>query len=1072
MNKLYVALLAVSFAAIMIGGISFAQTASVVLEGTVRDSQNDAVVGHATIRVKGIDQVFVTDREGAFKVVLPASEKFVLTVNSIGYEPLEMSLVPKDAENLVLRLHPSDNVLEEVEVSTGYQKLPKERATGSFEVVDEELFNRQIGTDVISRLDGIMPSLLFDKRAGDESNMIMRGVASLGGSGNTGPLIVVDNFPFEGDIRSINPNDVESVSLLKDAAAASIWGARAGNGVLVITTKKGAFNSKWKVSATGNATVTDKPDIFYSQQMTSREFIEVERFLFEQGAFDAILNNRISYPVVTPVVELLDQQREGMISDDELTKQLDILAGYDVRDDLYQYFYRLGLNQQYAVTLSGGGEQISTLFSVGYDANRSTAVGDATSRLNLSLQNSFRPLTGLELNFGMRYAAIQTQNNSQNNLQMGAGRQLYPYANLVDANGNPSIVPRDYRDGYLTDVEGRGHLLDWRYTPYEELSLADNISGSKNMLMNARVGYQFLKGLTAELNYQYEYQPVSSRTHYNERTYFARDLVNRFTHIDNGTITRAVPPGGILDRNDTDLHAHNVRGQASYDRDWNKHNVSAIAGMEIRNTVTNGRVSRLYGYNDDLLTNGVVDFINRHPIYDDISSPSTIVYPNREFSNLQRFVSLYANGAYTYAGKYVLSTSARRDASNVFGASTNGKWTPLWSVGAAWNLSNEPFYSSTFLPVLKIRATYGHSGNVRNDLAAVTTLEYRGLSRLGRFPYTHVVNPPNPLLRWENIRTVNLGVDFGAKNGLLSGSLEFYSRRATDLISTVDSDPTTGFFSLQMNNAVLENKGLDATLRSRARIGQVHWKGDLSLSFNKNTVVRYLREVTRYSQWVGNGVAVSPIEGQSAYPLVSYKWGGLDPENGNPIGYIAGEASDDYAAINQQAALEDLVFHGSALPEYFGAFRNTFEFGNLSLSANVVFRAQYFFRRGTINYSALLSPLAQVDHSDYRNRWQNPGDERYTNVPSAIYPTNSRREDFHRNAETTVERGDHIRLQDISASYSFRQISNNSFFDNLQLTFYARNLGILWRSNGHMLDPDVRQLPLARTWSMGLTATF
>src|SRR5690606_36740168 len=336
----------------------------------------------------------MTDGTGSFKLVLPASEKYELTVKSIGYEPLVISITAEKSKDLLLKLQRSENTLEEVVVSTGYQKLPKERATGSFEVIDTELFNRQIGTDVISRLDGIIPSILFDKRSGEENNMLMRGTATLEGRDGSRPLIVVDNFPFEGDINSINPNDVESISLLKDAAAASIWGARAGNGVLVITTKKSSFNSKWRLSASVNETVVEKPNLFYFPRMTSAEFIEVERFLFEQGAFDAVLNNAINFPVVTPVVELLDLQRKGTISETDLSERLEAYAGRDMRNDLNKYFYQPGFNQQYAVNLTGGSNHISTLFSLGYDNNRSSSVGNVTSRLNLNVQNTYRPIAG------------------------------------------------------------------------------------------------------------------------------------------------------------------------------------------------------------------------------------------------------------------------------------------------------------------------------------------------------------------------------------------------------------------------------------------------------------------------------------------------------------------------------------------------------------------------------------------------------------------------------------------------------------------------------------------------------
>ncbi|HWK99816.1 MAG TPA: TonB-dependent receptor plug domain-containing protein, partial [Parapedobacter sp.] len=212
-------------------------------------------------------------------------------------------------------------LLEEVNISTGYQVLPAERVTGSFERVDSAVLNRQITTDVISKLDGVLPGLIFDTR-GPTTRLRVRGLSTLGTT-DSRPLIVVDNFPYEGDLNTLNPNDIASVTLLKDAAAASIWGARAGNGVLVITTKQGRFNQSFKLSATSNLTMQEKPDLFYVPQISSSDFIDNEIMLFNAGVYDSRLMDARSWPVVTPVVELLDQQRNGTISEPEAASRID-----------------------------------------------------------------------------------------------------------------------------------------------------------------------------------------------------------------------------------------------------------------------------------------------------------------------------------------------------------------------------------------------------------------------------------------------------------------------------------------------------------------------------------------------------------------------------------------------------------------------------------------------------------------------------------------------------------------------------------------------------------------------------
>lgn len=1051
--------------------VCYAQSSIKTIEGRVLLVNTDVPVSNVTIRVHGITKIFQSDEDGNFRLILPIGrDMYSMTFSKIGYNTVKRTVSSGAREQLVVKLEVAENVLEEVEVSTGYQFIPKERATGSFEIVDRALYERQISTDVISRLDGIMPSMLFDKRDGDDKNMIVRGLSSLGLT-DSKPLVVVDNFPFEGEISSINPNDVENVTLLKDAAAASIWGARAGNGVLVITTKRGGYAKKWQLSTVMNTAVTEKPDLYYFPRMSSADFIDTEIFLFEKGAFNAALNSVTSRPPVTPVVELLNKHQKGEVSDSDLHSALDYYRQQDVREDLSRFFYRSGVNQQYAVELTGGGEHYNSYSSIGYDHNSNNAVGNNFSRVNLNHQNRLRPMTNLEISLGVKYASMKQDNNQQTNIQMQLGRDVYPYANLVGDNGEALIIERDHRAAYIDGLEATGNFLDWRYRPYEELSLADNSNLTSNLLFNGGLEYSFFPGLMGEIRYQYEQQNTNTRQHYNEDTYYTRNLINRFTQIDGGTITRPIPVGGILDQGYAFLKAHSTRGQINFNQEWSRHRISAIAGMELRTSENDGNNRRVYGYDSDILTSAVVNYVDRFPIYDNLGFISTIPYANSDYGREHRFISLYANGAYTLYDKYTLSLSARRDASNLFGVETNNKWTPLWSVGGAWNIEQERFYNSRLIPKLKLRVTYGHSGNVSNNTPAVTTLEYRGMSRLGRYPYAIVSNPPNPQLRWENVSTFNTGVDFGLLGNWITGSVEYYRKTSTDLLSIVNADPTTGFNFFTRNSAELRNTGWDITLNTTANWSEVRWQGNFMLSINKNRVVQYLWETTNPSQWVGIGTAVSPIVGQPAYPIVSYGFAGLDASTGNPIGYVEGLPSQDYEAINLKGTVDDLVFHGSALSEYYGGFRNTVTWRGFSLSANITYRAGYFFRRNTIDYSTLLSANGIVGHGDFDARWQAPGDERKTTVPSMIYPANYQRDEFYKNSEVTVEKGDHVRLQDLNFSYIMTDRQGLPF-KQVKLTLYARNLGMIWRSNKYNLDPDVREIPMPKSLALGLNVNF
>jgi hypothetical protein len=270
--------------------------------------------------------------------------------------------------------------------------------------------------------------------------------------------------------------------------------------------------------------------------------------------------------------------------------------------------------------------------------------------------------------------------------------------------------------------------------------------------------------------------------------------------------------------------------------------------------------------------------------------------------------------------------------------------------------------------------------------------------------------------------------------------------------------------------ASMKGTGWDIAINSINTKGPVTWSTDFNFNTNKDRVTDYYRSSNQGSNFVGSGTAISAIPGRPVYAIYSYKWAGLDPLTGDPQGIVNGQVSKDYTALTGTGTLiTGLVYHGSALPTVFGSLGNTIAWKNLSLTARLTYKMGYWFRRNTINYGSLFT--SATGDPDYALRWQKPGDEAFTSVPSMIYPNNTRRDAFYTNSEILVEKGDHIRLQYISLSYTIKRKAKKRLpFSDMQLYANISNLGIIWRANKHGIDPDYQNntiLP-AKNYAMGI----
>lgn len=1036
------------------------------VRGRVVDETGSPLAG-ASIKVKDQDIQTSTNQTGTF-LINNAPEGATLIIGYMGFESREIES-NSDIGTIVLSRTFATLDVVDVTVSTGYQNLPRERATGSFAFVDQKTIERSVTPNILDRLEGVVSGMIFNKNRPTDlpnnSPITVRGRSTL--FANAEPLIIVDNFPYEGDLTNINPNDIETISVLKDAAAASAWGSRSGNGVIVITTKKGALESKPTVSLTSNLTISSKPDLYDSPQISTAQYLEVEQFLFNKGAFDSRINN--GYDYLTPAVDIFLGRRNGTISVADSLARINQLKSYDVRDDLSKYLYRNAFNQQYQASIAGGGATNKYYFSTGFDQNKGSKVNDQIDRFTLNMSNTWLLLNKrLELFSNITY----TSNKSDR-----GGNMILPtpYARIADENGNAINIPYKIRDNFNTESTTKG-LLDWNYRPLDEIRNGWGVRKEtlSDYRINSSASYKIIDGLKASALYSFQNGIYHNQTLNPVESFFARDLINTYTQIDPVTklLTYPVPVGGILDYTNSKLTSHNGRFQINLDKKWNLHSINAIAGTEIRTAKNERSTDRFYGYDDETKLNQN-NRVNYNIVYPYSYSGSSDRVPNNSLieSGINNYISYYTNMGYAYNDRYLASFSARKDESNIFGVNSNQKGVPLWSAGLGWIISKESFFKVDAIQYLKLRGTFGYTGNVNNSLSALLTTN-RISSNVFTVPFSAVVNPPNPSLKWEKIKNINIGLDFSLVNNRINGSVDYWKKTGLDLLGNSTIAPQTGIVQYTGNSANTITKGVDLQLNSINLNGAFSWYTTLLYNYTDSKVTKYL--VTNGSNLnVITANYNNPIEGYPYYSLFSFRYAGLD-NVGDPQGYINGEVSKNFNGIANSLNRDDLVYHGSLSPTHFGSLKNTFAYKQFDISFILNYKFGYYFRRVSLNNSGLYttSVPAYSSNADYDLRWQKTGDELITDVPSLIYPANFNRTNLYRYSDRLVEKADNIRLQDIRIGYNLN-INKQSIIKRLNIYGYASNLGFVWRANKQNLDPDYPAgIPLMRNFSLGLRADF
>lgn len=740
-----------------------------------------------------------------------------IEVSCMGYEP-QILTASSLTDNIVVKMKVSDLAIQDV-VVTGYQVLSKDRATGAFDVINKEQLEKPTD-NIASRIIGTTAGLSAVTASDGSIEFEIRGQTSL--YADTQPLIVVDGFAVEDGFSSINPNDVESITVLKDAAAASIWGARSANGVIVVTTKK-AKQGSLNVSVSAFYKFSDKLDVNYLRpSASSSDVVDYELYGYETGFFGGYTSPITSSTAWTTAISkayskaisLASEYDLGYITEQEYNSGIETLRNTNNTQEISDYMLANAATQQYNVSVSGGTERLSHNLSLLYSGSNNNFQFNDNKEYLINYKTQAKLAKWLDFSFS---GMLQHVNSTDGGLTASSVTSLSPYDNLYNEDGSYAHIARSYNlqviDRYVpTELFP---YSSWEYNPIQEAANTTLNTKEINARIQAALTANIAKGLTFTSSMQYEIYSTNVDNVYNEETFTVRSAVNTAvtwdkTNTSDSSVTLNLPMGSFRDMAQQSVESYNFRNQANFNRKFNdKHEITAIAGTEVSSSVSqNTTYPRAYGYNEETLS--TAGFQNGNVYTSWLGYTAYGSYTSSYTYATDRYFSAYANASYAYDGKYTFTGSVRTDASNLVSDDPKYRYSPFWSVGGGWHMHKESFMRDyDFVNQLSLRATYGYNGNVDKTTSFVPLISMDGSQNIYTLDYEASISSyGNPSLRWEKTRTVNLGTDYKLFNGKLTGSIDYYHKNSTDLIVSVSIPSVNGTESTMINQGEMVNKGI------------------------------------------------------------------------------------------------------------------------------------------------------------------------------------------------------------------------------------------------------------------------
>lgn len=1026
------------------------------------------------------------DIDGKFSLALPDGVAEI-EVRYMGYNPRTIVLVP-GVNSYDIALDPSSVTLSDV-VVTGYQAIERRKLTASISKLDID--DSKIGSvmNIDQALAGQVAGLSAMQSSGTPGapmKIRIRGTASLNGTQD--PLWVIDGVPVNGtevpalddlkdidniyqsSIAGINPADIESITVLKDAAATAIYGTRAANGVIVITTKNGKAGRP-EVSFSTRLTYSPKPDIDRLNLLNSSEKVDLELELLNTDY--TYRENKGGVARILNAAGVMGLYKSGgwAALPAEVRYKIDALR--DINTDWNDILFRDTFNQEYNFSLSGGNEKATYYTSLGFQDEKGNVPGVDMNRFNVVLKTTYR--LSRRFKIGASLFANRRKSNSYLTDNDGFSNPVY-----YSRRANPYQLPYDADGRYVydTDIQGREDS-DLKFNVFEERNNTDYTQETTGLTALLDADLRFTDYLKATTQVGFQVDNVDTQHYADGNTYAMRKEIYRTTLSTLGNKS-FLPDGGRHLQSKSNSKQLTWKAQAEYSNEFNqRHELEAMIGTEIRKTWYDYFSSTAYGYDRKTLTSKPVIFPNeswarQFPLHSESVSENA-------------YASFFATASYSLLHRYTFGGSIRFDGSDLFGVDKKYRFLPLYSGSFLWRISDEPWLrESTAVNNLALRASFGIQGNIDKSTSSYVMGNYNTESILPGVTEDVIVlgTPPNRRLRWEKTYTTNGGLDMAFFDNALTVSADYYYRKGQDLIALRMLPLETGFMSTMVNWASMRNQGVELAISTRNIANRnFHWTTNLNVAYNDNTV---LRETVPANQ------TTPSREGHPVNAIFAFKTAGLDSD-GYPL-FVGPDGSamtaTEFLKLNSAGAStltpeeqRNLYkYIGSGDPLITGGFINNFTYRDFDLSVNFAFNL-LMHTRIQPSYSMTWFDRGMNVNRDILDRWtpSNTG----SSLPALMPESTPRKAEYTQYAEfniysmmdTWVRRSDHVRLQSVRLGYNIPPaIVSKIGLTTATVAFEARNLLVFGSSYRNFLDPETMgnqfAQPIPKSYTFSLNVKF
>ncbi len=1094
---------------------------SAIISGIIRDEAGNPLPG-VTVTVMGGGPATASDERGQYRVSAEPGQSLRFTMLGKKAYVFQVSASNQSAltHHVILseEKHSMDNV-----VVTGYQTFKRSEVPGAISSVKMQDLTQIGAVSVDQMLQGKIAGMTVTGVVGNPGappKIRVRGTSSI--TGDQEPIWVVDGVIWDepvpirnrdlataddltlfnmvgGSIAGLNPNDIESIDVLKDASATAIYGVKAVNGVIVVTTKKGRAGAT-RINYTTNLQSRARPDYSDFNLMNAAERLKTAEEIYRAGAIYPRFPGNTSYE------GLLLQFLRKDISQQEFDQQVQALA--ENNTDWFDLLFENALSQNHTLSLSGGSERTSYYISGGYFDEQSNARGAGLKRYNgnIRIVNKFSDRFEADVKIG-----IGVRNNQ------GFHSSINPYDYAINTSrAIPAFMPGGerffYEVGNPTLINGTNHFH--HYNVFNELEQTHSSTHAKEMnallnlqwqiqpwlVWNGTAAYNTTQTQAEDWATEHSYNVSAGTDAYGNRQ---RGYPYGLYPVGHANFDRSkLPFGGTLLNENMNSTNYTLRNQLIADRTFAEdHRFQLILGQEVRSLNYLGAKELHYGFYPDRgkmvippTTTAYKDFLNSFK-------------PVRFTDKASNYFSLFSILNYTYKDRYIFNGSARYDGSNLFGKDATYRFLPVWSLAGKWIASEEDFLRDVdAISFMALRGSVGLQGNIRSDASPSLVISINDLdSETGKYRAS-ISSLPNPGLRWEETSSYNLGYEMSLWNAF-NLTFDYYYKRGRNLIIDKAVSPVMGRNNILLNAGNMENKGMELTLSAFPVRGQAFsWSSTLIASQNRNKITRadvasegLSSKAERLTKLTGKSV----IAGDAYGTLYAYRFAGLN-DRGWPLFHIQ-DGTRGHMSSETNVVMDAI---GSSEPIVTGGWDNTFRYKNFSLAVSLSYNLGYH-RRLHDFYADETSATSLPDHfenypREFAQRWRVPGDEGHSQIPvmidfiemiseggphstptenGFIYSLNSNTgihmHELYNKSDLRVVKADYVRLRAVNLFYQVPQnLLEKIRVSQATLSLSAQNLGF-WapdRDRFYGQDPELLgnpyATPIPRIFNFGINVSF